>query len=234
MIFRHPCFYVVCACIEFFGEVGHFTERSGFLELCDTCENTNETLILHRPSTNKTLIQHRPSTNKTLIHTTKTQYKQNPDTHNKDLVQTKPWYNKVPVQTNPDTHNKDPIQTKPRYTQQPPVLKKPPVQRRSWWQKAPSTKKILMAEGPQYKEDPDGRRPAVQRRSWWQKACSPKKILMAEGLQSKEAYCRSTVEGYVSVSGVLMVLVNNDMQWVNTKSKNSSLHINLQDLSSNE
>ena len=28
LIFRHPCFYVVCACIEFFGEVGHFTERS--------------------------------------------------------------------------------------------------------------------------------------------------------------------------------------------------------------
>ena len=27
-------FYAVCACIEFFGEVGHFTERSGFLELC--------------------------------------------------------------------------------------------------------------------------------------------------------------------------------------------------------
>ena len=33
LIFRHPCFYVVCACTEFFGEVGHFTERSGFLEL---------------------------------------------------------------------------------------------------------------------------------------------------------------------------------------------------------
>ena len=28
LIFRHPCFYVVCACIEFFGEVVHFTERS--------------------------------------------------------------------------------------------------------------------------------------------------------------------------------------------------------------
>ena len=38
MIFGHPCFYVVCACIEFFGEVGHFTERSGFLELCVICE----------------------------------------------------------------------------------------------------------------------------------------------------------------------------------------------------
>ena len=38
LIFRHPCFYVVCACIEFFGEVGHFTERSGFLELCVICE----------------------------------------------------------------------------------------------------------------------------------------------------------------------------------------------------
>ena len=34
LIFGHPYFYVVCACIEFFGEVGHFTERSGFLELC--------------------------------------------------------------------------------------------------------------------------------------------------------------------------------------------------------
>ena len=31
-------FYVVCACTEFFGEVGHFTERSGFLELCVICE----------------------------------------------------------------------------------------------------------------------------------------------------------------------------------------------------
>ena len=36
LIFRHPCFYVVCACIEV--EVGHFTERSGFLELCVICE----------------------------------------------------------------------------------------------------------------------------------------------------------------------------------------------------
>ena len=34
LIFGHPWFYVVCACIEFFGEAGHFTERSGFLELC--------------------------------------------------------------------------------------------------------------------------------------------------------------------------------------------------------
>ena len=38
LIFGHPCFYVVCACIEFFDEVGHFTERSGFLELCVVCE----------------------------------------------------------------------------------------------------------------------------------------------------------------------------------------------------
>ena len=38
LIFRHPCFHVVCACIEFFGEVGHFTEMSGFLELCVICE----------------------------------------------------------------------------------------------------------------------------------------------------------------------------------------------------
>ena len=27
-----------CACIEFFGEAGHFTERSGFLKLCVICE----------------------------------------------------------------------------------------------------------------------------------------------------------------------------------------------------
>ena len=33
MIFGHPCFYVVCPCIEFFGAVSHFTERSRFLEL---------------------------------------------------------------------------------------------------------------------------------------------------------------------------------------------------------
>ena len=32
--FSFPCFYVVCSCIDFFGEVVHFTERSGFLELC--------------------------------------------------------------------------------------------------------------------------------------------------------------------------------------------------------
>ena len=38
LIFRHPRFYVVCACIEFFGEDGHFTERSRFLELCVICE----------------------------------------------------------------------------------------------------------------------------------------------------------------------------------------------------
>ena len=38
LIFRHPCFYVVCAWIEFFGEAGHFTERSGFLELCVVCK----------------------------------------------------------------------------------------------------------------------------------------------------------------------------------------------------
>ena len=30
--------FVVCACIEFFGEVDHFIERSGFLELCVICE----------------------------------------------------------------------------------------------------------------------------------------------------------------------------------------------------
>ena len=43
LIFRHPCFYVVSACIEFFGEVGHFTERSGFLELYVICEKLMDT-----------------------------------------------------------------------------------------------------------------------------------------------------------------------------------------------
>ena len=38
LIFRYPCFYVVCACIEFFGEVVHFTDRRRFLELCVVCE----------------------------------------------------------------------------------------------------------------------------------------------------------------------------------------------------
>ena len=38
LIFCHPWFYVVCACTEFFGEAGHFTERSRFLELCVICE----------------------------------------------------------------------------------------------------------------------------------------------------------------------------------------------------
>ena len=36
LICGHPCFYVVFVWVEFFGEVGHFTERSGFLELCIT------------------------------------------------------------------------------------------------------------------------------------------------------------------------------------------------------
>ena len=27
-----------CACVELFGEVGNFIERSGFLELCVICE----------------------------------------------------------------------------------------------------------------------------------------------------------------------------------------------------
>ena len=34
LISGHPWFCRLGACIEFFGEVGHFTERSGFLELC--------------------------------------------------------------------------------------------------------------------------------------------------------------------------------------------------------
>ena len=40
----HPCFHVVCACIEFFSEVGHFIERSGFLEL----RIIREKLMTHR------------------------------------------------------------------------------------------------------------------------------------------------------------------------------------------
>ena len=38
LIFNHQCFYVICACMEFFGEVGHFTERSRSLELCVICK----------------------------------------------------------------------------------------------------------------------------------------------------------------------------------------------------
>ena len=38
LIFGYLCFYVVCTCLAFFGEVAHFTERSGFLELCVICE----------------------------------------------------------------------------------------------------------------------------------------------------------------------------------------------------
>ena len=38
MIFCHPCFDVIGACTEFFGEVVYFTERGGFLELRVICE----------------------------------------------------------------------------------------------------------------------------------------------------------------------------------------------------
>ena len=38
MIFCHPCFDVICAYTEFFGEVVHFTETGGFLELRVICE----------------------------------------------------------------------------------------------------------------------------------------------------------------------------------------------------
>ena len=38
LIFCHPCFDVICACTEFFGEVVCFTERGGFLELRVICE----------------------------------------------------------------------------------------------------------------------------------------------------------------------------------------------------
>ena len=38
LIFCYPCFQVICACIEFIGEVNLFTERSGYLELCVICE----------------------------------------------------------------------------------------------------------------------------------------------------------------------------------------------------
>ena len=34
LIFGRPCFYVICTCIRFFGEIGTFTERRGYLELC--------------------------------------------------------------------------------------------------------------------------------------------------------------------------------------------------------
>ena len=29
LIFGHPRFYAVCACIDFFGELGHLAEKSG-------------------------------------------------------------------------------------------------------------------------------------------------------------------------------------------------------------
>ena len=38
LIFCHPCFDVIGACTEFFGEVVSFTERGGFLELRVICE----------------------------------------------------------------------------------------------------------------------------------------------------------------------------------------------------
>ena len=38
LIFCHPCFNVICACTELFGEDVYFTERGGFLELCVICE----------------------------------------------------------------------------------------------------------------------------------------------------------------------------------------------------
>ena len=44
LIFDHPCFYLICACIELFGEVSHFSERGGFLELCFT----REKLMIYR------------------------------------------------------------------------------------------------------------------------------------------------------------------------------------------
>ena len=37
LVFCHPCFDVICACTEFFGEVVYFTERGGFLELRVIC-----------------------------------------------------------------------------------------------------------------------------------------------------------------------------------------------------
>ena len=39
LIFLHPCFNVICACTELFGEVVYFTERGGFLEVRVTCES---------------------------------------------------------------------------------------------------------------------------------------------------------------------------------------------------
>ena len=39
LIYCHPCFDVICACTELFGEVVYFTERGGFLEVRVTCES---------------------------------------------------------------------------------------------------------------------------------------------------------------------------------------------------
>ena len=44
LIFCHPCFNVICACTEFFGEVVYLTERGGFLEL----RVTNKKLMVYR------------------------------------------------------------------------------------------------------------------------------------------------------------------------------------------
>ena len=48
LIFCHPCFDVICACTEFFGEVVYFTERGGILELRVICEK----LMVYRMACN--------------------------------------------------------------------------------------------------------------------------------------------------------------------------------------
>ena len=44
LIFCHPCFDVICAYTEFFGDVVYFTESGGFLEL----RVTNKKFMIYR------------------------------------------------------------------------------------------------------------------------------------------------------------------------------------------
>ena len=48
LIFLHPCFNVICACTELFGEVVYFTEKGGFLEL----RVISEKLMVYRMASN--------------------------------------------------------------------------------------------------------------------------------------------------------------------------------------
>ena len=42
LIFCHPCFNVIRACMELFGEVVYLTERGGFLELRVICKKVDD------------------------------------------------------------------------------------------------------------------------------------------------------------------------------------------------